>query len=82
MVSISQNAEGVKNSSSQTYDTAGIRHLPIEEQVRYRKDKVDTWLRLRADGYTAEGAAEKVGVSSLSGIKMLLDSNVWEDHLN
>ena len=62
MVSISQNAEGVTNSSLHTYDTAGIRQLPIEEQVRYRKDKVDTWLRLRADGYTAEGAAEKVGV--------------------
>lgn len=62
MVSISQNAEGVINSSSQTYNTAGIRHLPIEEQVRYRKDKVDTWLRLRADGYTAERAAERVGV--------------------
>ena len=62
MVSISQNAEGVTNSSSPTYETAGIRHLPIEEQVGYRKDKVDTWLRLRADGYTAEGATEKVRV--------------------
>ena len=62
MVSISQSTECAINRSSQTYDTAEIRHLSIDEQVRYRKDKVDTWLRLRADGYTAENAAKKVGI--------------------
>ena len=62
MVSISRITEGAINRSSQTYDTAEIRHLSIEELVRYRKDKVDTWLGLRADGYTAAEAAKKVSI--------------------
>ena len=65
MVSISQNAEGVINSSSHTYDRAGIRQRPIEEQVRYRNDKVSNWFRSRADGYTAEDAAKKVSICTV-----------------
>ena len=62
MVSISRNSYGVKIRSSQTYDTAEIRHLSIEEQVRDWKDKVETRSRLRADGYTAASATEKVSI--------------------
>ena len=45
-----------------TYERASIRHPSIEEQTRYRKDKVDMWLRLRkTEGKTDSVAAKLVG---------------------
>ena len=52
-----------ESNSSRTYDAASIRHLSKEEQTRYRKDKVDMWLRLREiEHKTSPEAAKLVGI--------------------
>ena len=63
MGKLTQKKNSDESNSSRTYDTAEIRHLSIEEQTRYRKDKVDMWLRLRkTEGMTAPAAAKIVGI--------------------
>ena len=62
MGSLSQKATLENQNTARTYDTASIRSLSIEDQIRVRKDKVETWERIRKSGSTAEEAAEQTGI--------------------
>ncbi len=62
MGNLSQKSNVAKQNAPRIYDTASIRSLSIEEQVRFRREKVETWDRIRQSGRTAEDAAEQVGI--------------------
>lgn len=75
MGSTTQKKSDEKEESGRIYDTASLRHLPIEVQIRHRQDQLDTWMRLREQEhclkkgtvkYTAEEVAKTAGVSVMT----------------
>ncbi len=58
---VTQNLEDEIEVARRDYDTAGIRHLSIEEQTLFRKRMVKAWLKLCEGSLTAK-AAKVIGI--------------------